>query len=351
VQTVTVSGGTPTSTQVEAWAGTALANDPVTAMSRRATSFTEVPSDGDARDGVSSVSRTSSSRLPWESRFTEAWPYVAAELQQRLRRRGGAAIACEDVVQETALRAWRAQPDFEDPDDLLRWCTTVGRRVLIDDHRRRSKLSVGPVPADTPANQLEPSAHLEAEELRGALHAAVTALPATQRASLTFSGDRTSASTMYVRRLRARARIGAAIEGMLGTVAWLHRRLHARSPGREVLLGTAVMTAVVGLVVVTSPVPSAQPMRPKAVQAAPEVDAVTGANPPTTERASRSDPVPPPGSPPPTRQLRERVRISGPTPLGRPAVIRVYEAGPKPLSCVRLPTIGIDGCVDYPLRP
>lgn len=43
----------------------------------------------------------------------------------------------EDVVQETLLRAWKADNLHADGGSLMPWLATVARRIVIDDHRKR----------------------------------------------------------------------------------------------------------------------------------------------------------------------------------------------------------------------
>jgi len=55
-----------------------------------------------------------------------------------LRLTAGDRGRAEDVVQETMVRAWReaGRLDLSGPS-LLPWLTTVARRIVIDEHRRR----------------------------------------------------------------------------------------------------------------------------------------------------------------------------------------------------------------------
>jgi RNA polymerase sigma-70 factor (ECF subfamily) len=55
-----------------------------------------------------------------------------------LRLTGGNREQAEDVVQETMVRAWReaGRLDLSEPS-LMPWLTTVARRIVIDDHRKR----------------------------------------------------------------------------------------------------------------------------------------------------------------------------------------------------------------------
>jgi RNA polymerase sigma-70 factor, ECF subfamily len=55
-----------------------------------------------------------------------------------MRLTAGNRAQAEDVVQETMVRAWReaGRLDLSEPS-LMPWLTTVARRIVIDDHRRR----------------------------------------------------------------------------------------------------------------------------------------------------------------------------------------------------------------------
>ncbi len=56
-----------------------------------------------------------------------------------LRLTGGDRQDAEDVVQETMVRAWReaSRLDLSGPS-LMPWLSAVARRIIIDEHRRRS---------------------------------------------------------------------------------------------------------------------------------------------------------------------------------------------------------------------
>jgi RNA polymerase sigma-70 factor (ECF subfamily) len=55
-----------------------------------------------------------------------------------LRLTGGDRQHAEDVVQETMIRAWREARRLDLSEaSLMPWLTTVAKRIVIDDHRRK----------------------------------------------------------------------------------------------------------------------------------------------------------------------------------------------------------------------
>jgi RNA polymerase sigma-70 factor, ECF subfamily len=66
-----------------------------------------------------------------------------------LRLTAGNREQAEDVVQETMVRAWREarKLDLGEPS-LMPWLTTVARRIVIDDHRRRQARPIETADAD-----------------------------------------------------------------------------------------------------------------------------------------------------------------------------------------------------------
>jgi RNA polymerase sigma-70 factor, ECF subfamily len=65
--------------------------------------------------------------------------YRAPLLAFVLRLTGGDLQHAEDIVQETMVRAWREADrlDLSAPS-LMPWLTAVARRIVIDEHRRKS---------------------------------------------------------------------------------------------------------------------------------------------------------------------------------------------------------------------
>jgi len=118
--------------------------------------------------------------------------YRAPLMAYVLRLTAGDRQQAEDVVQETMLRAWRqaGKLDLTEPS-LMPWLTTVARRIVIDDKRRKSAR-----PAETGDGMLEnaPAADSTDELLRKVLVAeALQSLSAAHREVLneTILRDRT----------------------------------------------------------------------------------------------------------------------------------------------------------------
>jgi RNA polymerase sigma-70 factor, ECF subfamily len=65
--------------------------------------------------------------------------YHAPLLAFTRRLTGGDQQWAEDVVQETLIRAWRSAQSLDGGDrSLMPWLSTVARRIVIDDNRKRA---------------------------------------------------------------------------------------------------------------------------------------------------------------------------------------------------------------------
>jgi len=109
-----------------------------------------------------------------------------------MRLTAGNRAQAEDVVQETMLRAWRdaGKLDLSEPS-LMPWLTTVARRIVIDDHRRRQARPIEM--ADAELANLPAEDHTAATDRRLLVADALRALSPLHRQVLneTILRDRT----------------------------------------------------------------------------------------------------------------------------------------------------------------
>ena len=70
----------------------------------------------------------------------EALVHLDALLGLAMRLTGGDRPAAEDLVQETALKAWRAWDDYRLGTNCRAWMMTILRNTFINHHRRRKRL-------------------------------------------------------------------------------------------------------------------------------------------------------------------------------------------------------------------
>ena len=109
-----------------------------------------------------------------------------------MRLTAGNRAQAEDVVQETMLRAWRdaGKLDLSEPS-LMPWLTTVARRIVIDDHRRRQARPIEM--ADVELANLPTEDHTAAADRRLLVADALRALSPLHRQVLneTILRDRT----------------------------------------------------------------------------------------------------------------------------------------------------------------
>ena len=110
-----------------------------------------------------------------------------------LRLTGGNRQQAEDVVQETMVRAWREarRLDLNEQSSLMPWLTTVARRIVIDDHRK--KQARPPETADIEVANLPSGDHTADTDRRLMVEEALRALSPPHRQVLneTILRDRT----------------------------------------------------------------------------------------------------------------------------------------------------------------
>ena len=173
---------------------------------------------------MAAIARPNGPVITEESRFSEAWPVVAAEVVAWLRRKGVETEAAEDAVQEAGLRALVRQVRYEDPDDLRRWVRTVSWRIAVDGWRKDSRcdpvadvVELGAPPDEVVSSRLELEAAL----------AAFGRLSSDERRAIvepTEGLDRQARVRDAVRRHRARLRLVALMEGAAAVLAFAFRR-------------------------------------------------------------------------------------------------------------------------------
>lgn len=81
-----------------------------------------------------------------------------------IRLAGGDFEAAEDALSEACARALATWPTEGVPERPAAWLTTVGRRLLLDAHRRRREIATD-VPPDVAAPSIDDDALVEALEL------------------------------------------------------------------------------------------------------------------------------------------------------------------------------------------
>lgn len=178
----------------------------------------------------------------------EAWATVGARLHAMLRRRGVDPDAADDIVQETAARALEHGVEFRDEEDLLRWANVVAWRIALNDWRGRQWIAASPVP-DRPATVPLEDEVIARHTLARVL-ASLSRLSAADREALRFGGEartRTEATKHYVRRHRARARLAALVEGLVGVLAAVLWRGRPRTRAAAVAVAAPLLIAAVVL--------------------------------------------------------------------------------------------------------
>jgi len=137
---------------------------------------------------------------------------------------------CDDLTQETFLKAWRALASFDGRAPFVHWLSRIAVRVAID-HLRRRKARVGEVGFDElgpdaaewlHGTDEEPSPH----QAREILDVAMQRLSPAERVVITLQeiegrsvreiGELTGSSgvAVRVRAMRARAKLRKIIEAM-----------------------------------------------------------------------------------------------------------------------------------------
>lgn len=156
-----------------------------------------------------------------------AWPDVTRALHRQLTRFGFDRFQREDIIQEVALRAVRAEDSFESVTHLIRWSRTVAGNLAVDTIRSAKRVTLQETP-EGPALGPDVASTVEARLRLHAVAIGLARLSASDRAAILESTpagvDRRTAVKYAVRRSRARARLALFVEGAAVVVAFLFRR-------------------------------------------------------------------------------------------------------------------------------
>lgn len=107
-------------------------------------------------------------------------PY-RTRLASYLRRYCDGVVGPEDLVQETALRAWRALERYDHRDRFASWLFGIAHNTGLDARRRARVRSADDLPRRLSARQPDdPEAVLLGDELAGVLAGVVRELPPKQ---------------------------------------------------------------------------------------------------------------------------------------------------------------------------
>ena len=179
----------------------------------------------------------------YAKRLGTTWPAVAERLGGILGARGTAPPDIDDALQTAAERALRRKVPFDGPEDLFAWALTVAERAVIDAYRRKRRIVWEP-PPDSP-DGTDVDRQVRCRLALEALAPAVRGLRPRERDALLEPGavvpGSRDARTRAVVRFRARAKLAAAVEGLIAWLAFLVRRLHVRR-----VAPALVMTAALG---------------------------------------------------------------------------------------------------------
>lgn len=187
------------------------------------------------------------------------WTVVSRRVVADLIRRGCQAADAADLAQQAGLRALEREIPYSTPDQLLAWCLTVSRRLLVDDYRRverRRHLSA----VEERAGDVEEEAlsSLRVQELIAAL-GKLSQRDREALLSTVVPIDRQESNRMAVRRFRARARLLKLMTGVIAAAWAAIRRVPRLTP--------ASATVAAGCFVVASlllPAPDRSSVPPKA---------------------------------------------------------------------------------------
>jgi hypothetical protein len=182
------------------------------------------------------------------------WPEVGERIRRTLVRRGVPQQMTEDFAQEAAAEALCHEVPFSTPDELFAWTYVVAKNRAVDAHRRDWRLVDAEVPPIVSAGDLGDQVVLRLA--LQSLQNAVSELPPAELAALSATvrgepvpSERRSAVRLAVARFRARQRLLAVVEGLLGLLVWAWRRMR-RTAGSA---GTPLAVALALVALLTPP--------------------------------------------------------------------------------------------------
>lgn len=153
-------------------------------------------------------------------------------------RRSGRSADCEDVVQESFVRAFRALATLERPERFRSWLCRICSNVALDRVRRRSPVvsfdqDSGVMRALPPGGGARPGRRAEVDEDRDRLIAAIERLPETYQVPVVLRHVEGLAYSDIARRLGIRE--DALRKRIHRANAMLQKELSRRAsgPGRE----------------------------------------------------------------------------------------------------------------------
>lgn len=206
-------------------------------------------SAGDASAGAD----TSRTRMGWslltDPEAQRTWEYVTHRVTKALIGRGCQPADARDLCQDAGLRAVECAVLYSTAEELVAWCLTVSRRLLIDDHRRAQRRRRQGNDGREPLGDVEAEAlaRIRVTEVLSGLRQLT---PDDREALLTERRpiDRRDSNRMAIRRHRARARLTKII-GCLVTGLWAG----CRRVQRGVAGPTALAASCVTVLAVLSP--------------------------------------------------------------------------------------------------
>lgn len=210
--------------------------------------------------------------------LAEAWRLAGPRLERSLRRLGASEVQAQDIAQEVALRVIARRISFENVEDLLRWCNTTGKNLLIDQRRSTARHPTAAIEhaagiADAADVEARVESRLRLMQVVRAFHELADSDKAALRTAVELGGEppqsQAESTRLAVRRHRARARLRALAGGAIAALASVIARLKPAPRARWIAAATSVpaMLAVAALVV-ADPAASG-PLPPDAPAAAP----------------------------------------------------------------------------------